>query len=415
MGLWVEMSDEIRDALAVLARSMQQRGNVTQSDINTLFSPELAYLTGTYYTDPSVSAQEQDNLMRQYAPNLRLVLNLPDTDIRKIIANEIVNFGSAPWDVKRQIEEYTAKQAELNPGVYNQEGETSDLMRFADTVFSESNNLQVQGQKQGADEWAKVTGGLPRPEMDFTPEQIAPELFQKLSEESKRLRAEVARTSMSDKTKQSALKFLEEQKNEAAKRATDAAGQRVPHPSTVKGENILQSLNRNLANTPMGRGEAGVRGLIPQLKYLEQIPAGLMGLYRGVTDPLEAALINEAKWIGQETIGVSSIPKISLGDDPVGQFLYGKVRPGHGQTAGDGSDVRAENVRFGRIAQDIVNRANDPTRQAAAKEAQRREKFLGDITQILGVLAQQKARSVGYTPYREALTARQNFLRGGGG
>lgn len=410
------MADEIRDALAALARSMQQRGNVTQSDLSTLFSPELAYLTGTYYTDPNVSAQEQDNLMREYAPNLRLVLNLPDTDIRKIIANEIVNFGSAPWDVKRQIEEYTAKQAELNPGVYNQEGETSDLMRFADTVFSESNKLQVQGQKQGADEWAKVTGGLPRPEMDFTPEQIAPELFQKLGEESKRLRTEVGRTSISSKTKQSALKFLEEQKNEAAKRATDAAGQRVPFPGDVKGENILQSLNRNLANTPMGRGEAGVRGLVPLYKLAEQIPAGLMGLYRGVTDPLYDAGINEAKYIAQETIGrVPSIPKISLGDDPIGQILYGKARSETGKPASDGSDVRAENVRFGRIAQDVVNRANDPTRQAEAKEAQRREKFLGDLTQILGIIAQQKARSVGYTPYREAMTARQNFLRGGGG
>lgn len=409
------MLDE-QDALAALARTMQGRGNVSRSDLSTLFSPELAYLTGTFYQDPTRSAQDEDNLFRQYAPNMRLVLNLPDTDIRKIITNEIVNFGTAPWEVKRQIEEYTAKQAELNPGVFNQEGETKDLMSFADTVFRENNALQVQRSKEsGGDDWAKVTGGLPRPELDFSPEQIAPELFEKVGQETQRLRVERGRTSISDKTKSAAMRFLEQQKTEASQREAER-GKPVPHPSVTENESVLDSLRRNLANTAIAKGEAGVRGAVPLAKLAASPFAGLMGLYRGLTDPLYKEAEDTAKYIAQETVGRVGVPDISLGNDPVGKILYGRERPqmAGGQPVSDGSDVRAENVRFGRIAQDVVRRAEDPQRKAAASEAVKRQKWMDDFTKALSYIAQQKARAAGYTPYQEALTARRNFMAGGG-
>lgn len=403
-----------QDQLLAIARTLQGRGNVSQSDVNTLFSPELAYLTGTYYQDPTVSAQEQDNMMRQYAPNLRLVLNLPDTDIRKIIANEIINFGTAPWDVKRMVEEYTAKQAELNPGVYNQEGETSDLMRFADTIFSENNKLQVEGQKVAGDDWAKVTGGLPRPEMDFSPEQIAPELFDKLNLEGQRLRTERGRVTVSDKTKKAALRFLDQQKTESAQRKAAETAKIVPHPSLTKDESVLASLQRNLANTAIGKGEAGVRGVVPLGKLIASPGAALMAVYRGLTDPLYKEAEDTLRYVAQETVG--GLPSVSLGEDPIGKILYGRARQqmAGGQPVSDGSDERAENVRFGRIAQDVVRRAEDPVRQQEYAEATKKQKWMEDFTKILGVLAQQKARSVGYTPYQEALTARRNFMAGGG-
>lgn len=400
------------DTLLALSRSMQQRGNVTQSDLNTLFSPEVAYLTGTKFEDPGRAAADEENLFREYAPNLRLVLGLPDDNIRKIIANEIVNFGAAPWDVKRQIEEYTAKQAELNPGVFNQEGETKDLMAFADTVFREGNALANQRAKRGGDDWEKVTGGLPRPEMDFAPQQLMPDVFEQLGVEGQRVRQERGRTSISDKQKQSALRFLEQQKNAAVERSDAAAAKVVPHPDVTKNEGLLASIRRNLANTPVGRGEAGVRGLIPLAKLLEQVPAGALALYRGVNDPIDQEMKDTIQYMAQQTIG--KVPKVSLGNDPIGQILYGKARE-KGPLRDDGSSERAEMGRFGRVAQDVVRRAEDPKRKAEASEAARREKWLKDFSDVLGFLAQQKARSVGYTPYREALTARQNLIAGGFG
>lgn len=396
------------DALLALARSMTGKNAVSQSDLNTLFSPEVGVLTGTMYQDPNQSAQDEENLFRQYAPNLRLVLNLPDTDIRKIIANEIINFNAAPWDVKRQIEEYTAGQAELNPGVFNQEGETSDLMKFADTVFKENNDLQIQRQKQGEDEWSKVTGGLPRPEMQFAPEQLAPELFQALARQRQSLATEKSKGTVGSKTQQSAMRFLEQQKTQAAQRKAENAP--VPHPSLTKNESIKDALMRNLANTPMGKGEAGIRGLIPLYKSLEQIPAGAMALYKSLEDPLVQEGKDFVKYFMDQTFG--GYPNVSPSKDVIGEILYGKPRS-QTTTTGDKSDERAEDVRFARVAKDVVARASDPKLRSQRQEAAKKEKWVNDLTNILGMLAQQRAASVGYTPYQEALTARQNFLAGG--
>jgi hypothetical protein len=68
-------------------------------------------------------------------------------NIRKIIANELAQ-GAAPWDVRRQIEEYTAAQANANPGLINQEGETKDLLSFADKVYGEINSFSVASQEK---------------------------------------------------------------------------------------------------------------------------------------------------------------------------------------------------------------------------------------------------------------------------
>lgn len=396
------------DSLIALARSMTGKNAVSQSDLNTLFSPEVGVLTGTMYQDPNQSAQDEDNMFRQYAPNLRLVLNLPDTDIRKIIANEIINFNAAPWDVKRQIEEYTAGQAELNPGVFNQEGETSDLMKFADTVFKENNDLQIQRQKQGGDEWSKITGGLPRPEMQFAPEQLAPELFQALARQRQSLATEKNKATVGSKTQQAAMRFLEQQKTQAAQREAENAP--IPHPSTVEREGLMDSIKRNLANTPIGKGEAGIGGVVPLAKLIASPFAAAGALYAGVMDPLYREAADTTKYISQETIG--KVPGVSLGEDPVGQILYGKARS-QMTTTGDKSDERAEDVRFARVAKDVVARASDPKLRSQRQEAAKKEKWVNDLTNILGMLAQQRAVSVGYTPYQEALTARQNFLAGG--
>lgn len=398
-----------QDALLALARAMSAKGNVSSGDINTLLSPELGYLTGTFYGGQD-TGQDDELLWMDHAPNFRKALTLPDTDIRKIIAGEIYR-GAAPWDLKRQIEEYTAGQAELSPGLINQEGETADLQAFANTAFKEYTNYQVAKTKAGRSAAGKdpfVAGGIPSPEMDFAPEQLAPDLFENLAKESVARGAESNLLRQRGKSRSAALEFLSQQKKQAEKRKEDS---KTYYPWDEKSESIPESLSRNLANTPMGRGEAGFRGLIPLLKMAEQIPAGALALYRGVTDPIYDEAIKNVNYIGQETIG-KQIPKISLGQDPIGQILYGRNREEKPGVKDDGSFQRAEDIRFGRTAQDVVKRSEGVEKDIS--ESARKEKWLQDFTSALGMLVQAKARSAGYTPYQEALTARSNFLRAGG-
>jgi hypothetical protein len=391
---------------SALAQILKNSG-ISSGDISRVFSPELGELTGTFYQNPEVSAQEEELSWLQNAPNMRRALNLPDDDIRKIIAAAIYR-GENPWDVRRQVEAYTAQQAELNPGVYNQEGETKDLLSFVDTVDSEWRKKTIANMKDGAEGSVLAKAGLPPKELEYSAEQLLPDLFDKLNSQAAGLRAEAAKFSVGDKTKKAALKYLEQQKTQAAA----AKKERVPHPSLVPTEGFRAALSRNLANTPMGRGEAGVRGLIPLLKTLEQIPAGLMALQKSVVDPLYQEAAKNAKYIAQETIG--TVPNVSVGKDVVGQILYGKPRSEIGKKADDGSYDRAEGARFGRIAQDVVTRAEDPKRKAAATEAKGKEQWMKDFTQILSTLVQERARQTGYTPYNEAVAARVNFLAAGG-
>ena len=407
------MSDTL-DSLLALAASLQQKGNLTQSDVNPLFSPELGYLTGTFYGGDTAaqSAQDDELLWMDYAPNFKAALGLPDTDIRKIIANEIYS-GANPWDLKRQIEEYTAKQAELYPGVINQEGETKDLQSFANTAFSEWNNYRVaktKQQRQGADDTLSK-GGVPDPSLDFAPEQIAPELFELLAGQNTALQAEGGKLSQRSKSRSAALKYIQQQQAAAQKRTEQAAAKRAPFPSDVDAESIPEALRRNLANTPMGRGEAGLMGLIPLYKMLEQVPAGAAAVYRGITDPLYDEAIRNVNYIGQETIG-RQLPKVSLGPDPVGAILYGKNRKQQSRSGNVDANDAAESARFGRIAEGVVERSAGV--EADVAENKRRAQWMNDLTSILGTLAQAKARSVGYTPFQETMTARSNFLRGGG-
>lgn len=399
-----------QDALLALARAMSAKGNVSSGDINTLLSPELGYLTGTYYG--TQNPEEDDELLwMDYAPNFRKALTLPDTDIRKIIAGEIYR-GAAPWDVKRQIEEYTAGQAELSPGLINQEGETKDLQSFANTVFSEYNNYQVAKTKAARTAASKdpfVAGGVPSPEMDFAPEQLAPDLFENLAKESAARGAESSKLRQRSKSRAAALEFLGQQKKQDVQR--DVSRQ-VAYPFDEKSESIAESLSRNLANTPMGRGEAGVRGLIPLLRMAQQIPAGGLALFRGITDPIYDEAIRNIKYVGDETMRRNDLPNITLGEDPIGQILYGRKRDEVRGGRDDGSFQRAEDIRFGRTAQDVVKRSEGVEKDVV--ESARKEKWLQDFTSALGMLVQAKARGAGYTPYQETMTARSNFLRAGG-
>lgn len=386
-----------QDALLALARSLSGKGNVTSADINSLLSPETGMLTDTFYGSGE-DENDEEFMYLKYAPNFRQAMNLTDDNIRKIIANELAQ-GAAPWDVRRQIEEYTAAQADANPGVINQDGETKDLLSFADKVYGEINSFSVASQERSRRASADdpfAAGGLPSRGMDFAPEQLAPDMFDMLNTQNRALAADTTKFAARGQARGQALRFLESQKSKSA----------VEEQKSEDGGFVgfRESISRNLANTPYGRGETGIRGLLPLLKNIEQIPASAYGLFKGVTDPVFDASVMGAK---------SAVSKVNLGKDPIGQAIYGRART-QSSSGGknDGSFDRAEDARFGRTAQGIVDRSENVAKDVV--DTDKKSRYMKQYTDTLGMLLQAKARAQGFTPYEETITARSNFLRSGG-
>jgi hypothetical protein len=67
-----------QDALLALARSLSGKGNVSSSDINTLLSPEVGYLTGSFYGQEGGDEEDDEFMYLKYAPNFRAAMNLTD-------------------------------------------------------------------------------------------------------------------------------------------------------------------------------------------------------------------------------------------------------------------------------------------------------------------------------------------------
>lgn len=396
--------------------SILKNAGLSSSDISRLFSPELGQLTGTFTAPADQNAYEQQVSWLDNAPTLLRTLGLPDNDIRKIIAAEIQR-GSNPWDIKRMVEEYTAKQAEMNPGVYNQEGETRDLLSFVDTIDREFNAKQVSDLKAarsaGKDELAKA--GLPSADARFTAQEIAPEFFDMLTKRVASTATQAQQTQAGLRQRTAAAKFLEDRQ----KAATGAQPKKEMQPSAeFKGaeESIIGSLRRNLANTPMGRGEAGVRGLVPLYKLLEQVPAGAAGLFRGLTDPIYDEAIGNLKYVAETTLG-RQLPRLSQAD-PLGQILYGRPRAQIAEErAASAAPVEDEGEmrRFGRVAERIVEKPFDVQAETEkASRLSRQARLMDQAKQMLASYAEEKMASRGVTPLMQALAARANFIASGG-
>jgi hypothetical protein len=248
------------DILLLLARALSQKGQLSQSQLSALFSPELGYLTGTTFEDTSGSAENEDLLKMQYAPNLRLVENLPDTDIRKRIARMIVVDGIAPWDVKATIEEYAAAQANANPETFNAQGETSDLMSFADTIFKENNALNVQlAQSSGVEsDWSKKTGKLAPFTARYSAADLAPDYFSALAERLMQGQEEMRKIQApGGQTLKSASKFIEQQGKELERTSRPVTGPRKFYGTSAKTfveeEQLAPYVPAGTARTVKGR------------------------------------------------------------------------------------------------------------------------------------------------------------------
>lgn len=346
------------DILLALASAMQQKGNVSGSALNTLFSPELAYLTGTADVDENQAAQQDDLLSLQYAPNLRIAVGLDATDIRRKIAAEIVEYNLPPWQVKAMIEEYTAAQATANPETYNEEGETADLMRFADTIFSENNALTVQKAKSsGGDDYAKTTGMLPRMEKRFTGMELDPAYFSKVAER---------------------LLTLD----------TDLTKIKAPSGRTIKQAQDFIS-EQEKANKDVGDGP----GFFRRLRGTRNIPLVTEGQL--------------APYVPKDSVEYNSVVRRAM---PGGKVV---TENAISRDKYPGPSIDPEMNRFGNIAKSIVARGPQNKELSAQRAGLvKRRDIEMKAAEDYGLAIQKAAEEIGYTPAMAALLQRASFLRG---
>jgi hypothetical protein len=400
-----------QDALLALARSLSGKGNVSSSDINTLLSPEVGYLTGSFYGQEGGDEEDDEFMYLKYAPNFRAAMNLTDDNIRKIIANELAQ-GAAPWDVRRQIEEYTAAQANANPGLINQEGETKDLLSFADKVYGEINSFSVASQEKSRKASANdpfAAGGIPSPYMDFGMDKLAPDMFDMLSKQSQALQADTRKFQARGKSRAAALEFLKRGSGSNfdpyKDKLPEYEGRSYPEFATGGGGGQITDEQANFAKQVEGyQKDYLVR--VAEKNRLSKNPSAWKELYP------QTRTYEQAVALAQK--GVDVYKKIF--DDSVagakknlGMYTPEKLANPKGE---DRSFQRAEDIRFGRPAQGVVDRSQNVAQDV--KDTAAKSKWMQDYSSALDMLLKAKARQVGFTPYEEALTARSNFLRSGG-
>jgi hypothetical protein len=408
------------DFLSLIAALSASQTKPTQSGINRLFSPEVGALTGTLYQGDSggLAQQEEAATMLRLGPDILRASNLPAGDIRAKIANMIYVQKIPVWDVKRRIDQELLQRQQMGE-VMDKDATAQEMYAFADKIQSQSDaldaNMATAAAKPRTDVFSQ--GGLPSPEMQFAPEDLAPDYFKKYAEESatrgKRLSAIQA---PSAKSRKAALEFLSQQEQEVGKSQKSQKNVRTS-PVYESGEGLLASLERNLGNTPMGRGEAGIRGLIPLLKLAEQVPAGAAALYRGVTDPLNEEIANQAKYVAETMFGneARDVANYLKERDVVGQVLYGRDRERKlGVRSDDKSFQRAEDIRFGRTARDVVKRSEDKGLASERAALTKEQQYADTVRDLVAAGLTKKAQEAGYTPLMVALMKRAQFSGLGG-
>jgi hypothetical protein len=400
-----------QDALLALARSLSGKGNVTSGDINTLLSPEVGRLTGTFYGQEGADEDDDEFMYLKYAPNFRAAMNLTDDNIRKIIANELAQ-GSAPWDVRRQIEEYTAAQANANPGLVNQEGETRDLLSFADKVYGEINSFSVASQERSRKASANdpfAAGGLPSPDMDFGMDRLAPDMFDMLSKRSQALEADTQKYQARGKSRSAALEFLKRGMgssfNPIKDKLPEYEGRSYLEFASGGGGGRITDEQANFAKQVEGyQKDYLIR--VNEQNQLKKNPSSWKQLFPQTRSYEEAVALAQR---GVDVYKKQFDTSMEGAKKNLGMYTQEKMANPKGE---DRSFQRAEDIRFGRTAQGVVDRSENVAQDV--KDTAQKSKWMQDYSSALDMLLKAKARSVGFTPYEETLTARSNFLRSGG-
>jgi len=199
------------DFMALVAALTASQKQPTQSGLNRLFSPEIGFLSGTYY-GPTGAAQDDSAMMLDLGPDILRASNLPEGDIRRRIMTEIVAKNVPVWDVKRSIREEVAQMALSDPTL-DADATVQELMAFADKVQSQNDNILANKAK------AQVTGakdmfsqaGMRSPDLRFSPEELAPDIFARFAsdEEKRQARLQELRAPSTKKV-ESAKKYVEQ-------------------------------------------------------------------------------------------------------------------------------------------------------------------------------------------------------------
>lgn len=204
------------DYLSLIAALSSGQSKPTQAGIERLFMPEIGALTGTYYQSPQQDAANDEYLMMQHAPEISRARQLDQSDIRARIVGDIVDRGMNLWDVQNRVEQYAAEAARTNPA-YAQAANSKDLKSYAAKIQSEWDSLRAASMRQdsggsggsggAANFFAK--SGLPSPDMQYAPEQLAPEFFNKYFEDRVARQEELAKLARQVASRNNAQKYLE--------------------------------------------------------------------------------------------------------------------------------------------------------------------------------------------------------------
>lgn len=201
------------DFLSLIAALSANQKNPPQSGFNRLFMPELGALTGTYYQQPKQGGTNDEYLMMQHAPDIARASQLDPADIRARIVGDIVDRGMNLWDVQNRVEQYAAEAARSNP-TYAQTANSKDLKDYAAKIQSQWDSLRAASMKGdsggsgGADDFFSKAG-LPSPDLQYAPEQLAPEFFNKYAQDKAARENELAMLARQTASRQQAQKKLD--------------------------------------------------------------------------------------------------------------------------------------------------------------------------------------------------------------
>lgn len=384
------------DLMMLLAAQLAASSKPTQTGISRLLSPDLGVLTGTLYQDPTASQQGDAYLYMQNAPDIQRAMMLPDTDVRKQIVADIVDRGMNVWDVQRNIEEYAAQQAALNPGVYAQEAETGDLKKFAQTIQSQWDNLRSAQMRSSAD-MAKANpyaqAGLPSPEMRFAPEELLPDFFSKYAYESLARNQRLGREKANVAARESALKFLKEQSGNQ-----DKLGDLPIYPEAdYFGKNRIEKQAKRSTSKEVARLQ-------------DDYKKALANLSRVKTNyvPLSKASMTQEQAIAAAQKRVDATKKafesrFKSAQENLGMYPAGVRERGP-------TDI--ENRRFKEIAGRVAARPDNLDERTALVQEQ---KVADIVAQRVAEGIAKKAEEAGYTPFMASLMRRMQFVNAGGG
>jgi hypothetical protein len=316
------------DFLSLVAALSASQSKPSQGGINRLFMPEVGALTGTLFQGDvgAQSQQEEAATMLRLAPDILRASNLPVGDPRAKIANMIFVQKIPVWDVKRRIDQELLERQKMGEAIDIKET-APELYSFADKIQSQSDALEANMATAAAKPKTDVftQAGLPSPEMQFAPEELAPDYFKRYAEESAK-RGEQMRQiqAPSAASRRQALKFITEQEKIREKASKPMGGIEAIGAffrgagAAITGGDVDKVMSRRVGGTPdpeMRRFENVAKGIVargPENKELSSQRAALVKEQRladTVRDLVASGLTQKAQEAGYTPLMIALLKR----------------------------------------------------------------------------------------------------------